>query len=106
MKEFIFLAEDAIGTTEDLIGLSLEVIRLVCNVDFTVGVIVDNDGNVNVAVVTCLGVVNVGGSMFNKVVGWVVVLAWVVEVVETFIDVSVDVFCLANNVVALVVVEA
>lgn len=45
-------------------------------------------------------------SIFDNVVVWVVVLAWVVEVVATLIEVPVDVFGFSNNVGALVVKEA
>lgn len=76
-------------------------ISLVCNGDLFTRVFVDDI--VNVAVfIWGLGVVNVVGSVFDKVLGF---LAWVVEAV-VILTISVDVFSFANNVVPLVLVKA
>lgn len=69
-----------------VISWSVAVINVVCDVDLTAGVIVDIDGIINVAVVTCLGFVEFVGSVFDELAIWVVFLAWVVELVEVFVN--------------------
>lgn len=94
MKEVVFVPEDVISRAEDLMSCSVVVTSWVCNIDLPVVF----------CVATVLGVEDVVGSVFDKVVGWVVVLAWVVEVVVKLLVVSSGLF--AKNVVVLVAVEA
>lgn len=95
------------SVADDMVSLGrVFVVDLVCNVDSSVGVIVDSDGFVNVDVASCVEVLKVVGSVFDEVISWVVLLAWVVGLVAKLVVVSVEVFGFANNVVALVVAEA